>query len=138
MNAVTKRNPEFRGQIKELERHMAAFEQAELKTLHHFADGTYTRELHIPAGTLLTGKIHKTSCINILAQGEIMVVTDEGNYSLKAPHVFVSGPDVKKAGYVIKDAVWINVHPWNGEESVELVEQQVIEPEELERIECLG
>ena len=63
-----------------------------------------------------------------------MAITDEGEYEIEAPHIFVSGPGVKKAGYAIEDTVWINVHPWEGEENIELIEQQVIVPsyEQLE------
>ena len=33
--------------------------QVELKVIHHFSKGVYARELHIPAGIILTGQIHK-------------------------------------------------------------------------------
>lgn len=106
----------------------AELEPRNLAEYHYFAHGTYTRELHIPAGTVLTGKIHRHSCINILSKGEIAVVTDEGEYRLKAPHTFVSGPGVKKAGYAVTDSIWINVHPWDGEPDLEAVEHEVIIP----------
>lgn len=118
---------------------------AELVEKHYFAYGTYTRELHIPAGTVLTGKIHRESCINILSKGAMRVVTDEGEYDIEAPHTFVSGPGVKKAGYALEDSIWINVHPWDGEpneEALEAIEDAVIVPsyevldhEQQERIE---
>lgn len=118
---------------------MAGLESAILRELpavelvekHHFAHGTYTRELHIPKGTVLTGKIHRHSCINILSKGKIKVVTDEGEYEIEAPHTFVSGPGVKKAGFALEDSIWINVHPWDGEsneEALEAIEDQVIVP----------
>lgn len=114
----------------------------ELETKHYFAHGTYTRELFIPAGTVLTGKIHRHDCINIISKGKIIAVTDEGEYEIEAPHTFVSGPGVKKAGYAIEDTIWINVHPWDGPEDLELIEQEVIIPSyealEQEVQLCLG
>ena len=95
---------------------------------HYFAHGTYTREMFIPAGTTVVGKIHRHSCINILSQGHIKVVTDEGEFELHAPHTRVSGPGVKKAVYAFTDCIWINVHPWEGEEDLELIEHEVIVP----------
>jgi hypothetical protein len=67
-------------------------------------------------------------------------VTDEGEYDLEAPYTFVSGPGVKKAGYVLEDAVWINVHPWDGKMSLPEIEHQVIIPaaNQLEQTLCLG
>lgn len=114
----------------------------ELETRHHFAEGTYTRELHIPAGVVLTGKIHRHSCINVLAQGTI-VVTDGGiEREISAPYTFVSPAGAKKAGFALTDVVWINVHPWAGEPDLELIEQQVIVPEHgtltHEDVPCLG
>lgn len=114
-----------------LEEAILAEPQIELETEHFFAHGTYTRVLHLPKDTVLTGKIHRHSCINILAKGKMMVVTAESEYEIEAPFTFVSGAGVKKAGYVIEDAVWINVHPWSGAEDMQLVEQEIIMPELL-------
>jgi hypothetical protein len=132
MNAVTKRNPEFREQIKELERHMAAFDAAECPIEHYFAHGTYTRLMHAKAGTLLTGKVHRHSCVNILTKGKLMIASDEGDYSVDAPNVFISGGDVRKAIYALEDSILINVHPWDGKEDLEQIEARVIDRERLE------
>lgn len=134
---------DYREKILSLEQSIAAnLPPVECPVKHHFAEGTYTREMFIPAGTLLTGKIHRHSCINILAQGRIVVVSDEGRKEISAPHTFVSGPGVKKAGYALEDSVWINVHPWNGQDEVEQIEEKVIVPsytalDQEERL-CLG
>ena len=101
---------------------------AECLETHYFAHGIYTRELFIPAGTVLTGKIHRHSCVNILAKGAMRVETDEGSYTITAPHTFTSGPGVKKAGFALEDSIWINVHPWEGAADVALVEAEMILP----------
>lgn len=54
--------------------------------------------------------------------------TDEGEREIAAPYTFVSGPNVKKAGWVLEDTVWLNVHPWDGEMTVDQIEQLVIIP----------
>lgn len=109
----------------------------DLEVEHYFAHGTYTRVLHIPAGTIITGKIHRYSCVNIVSQGKIAVITDEGEFEIEAPHIFVSGPGVKKAGVALEDTIWINVHPWEGEEDLKMIEQTLIAPN-YEALECLG
>jgi len=82
----------------------------ELETIHHFAPGLYARELHIPAGVLLTGKIHKTEHLNILAKGRIEISNMGESKQMIAPHTFVSPPGTKRAGYAHEDSVWITIH----------------------------
>lgn len=136
-------NHEHKRKMEELEKSILEnLEPVELETKHYFAHGTYTRELFIPAGTVLTGKIHRHDCINIISKGKIVAITDEGRFEIEAPHTFVSGSGVKKAGYAVEDTIWINVHPWDGPEDLELIENEMIVPsyEALERevALCLG
>ena len=119
---------QHRQRMEDLESVLKQFDQLEMKTEHFFAHGTYTRVLHLPKDTILTGKIHRHSCVNIISKGRIKVATDDGDFEIVAPHVFVSSSGVKKAGYTLEDTIWINVHPWEGEEDLELIEQQVIAP----------
>lgn len=86
------------------------FGRIEMPVTHHFAPGVYMRELFIPKGTLLTGKIHRTEHLNILAQGEIVVITEDGPKRLKASTVIKSQPGIKRVGYALEDSVWITVH----------------------------
>lgn len=120
----------YREKIEALESELKGHDQLEVETRHHFAHGTYTREVFLPKGTILTGKIHNHSCINIVSKGSILVVTDEGEYTIEAPHTFVSGANVKKAGMVLEDTVWINVHPWDGKSTLDEIENEVIIPPE--------
>ena len=99
--------------------------RCDLEVKHYFSDGIYTRELYIPKGVALTGKIHKTSCINILAKGKMRVISDTGEYDIEAPYTFVSAPLIRKAGYALEDSVWINVHPWDGSSTIEQIEELV-------------
>lgn len=129
--------------VQDLEAAMfATGKTVDLLAVHHFAHGTYTRELLIPAGVALTGKIHRHSCINILAKGTILVTDGENDLEITAPHTFVSPAGSKKAGFALTDVVWINVHPWAGEPDIDLIEQHVIVPEHEalthEDVPCLG
>jgi hypothetical protein len=98
----------------------------ELPVKHHFAHGTYVRELEIPAGVVLTGKIHRYSCTNMLIKGRVKVVSDEGEIVIIAPAIFKTGPDVKKAIAAIEDSIFINVHPWNGTDDLDAIESKLI------------
>lgn len=103
---------EVRSKILALEAAMLAMPEHQVKceTVHHFAPGIYMRELRIPKGTTLTGKIHKTEHLNILSQGELSVWTEDGIKKLKASTVIKSQPGIKRVGYAHEDTVWITVH----------------------------
>lgn len=88
---------------------LAAPIKAEMPVTHTLIEGVYTRSLFIPAGTLLVGKIHLKECVNIVAMGDISVLTETGSGRFKAGHSAVSQPGIQKVGYAHKDTVFINV-----------------------------
>jgi hypothetical protein len=103
---------EMRSKIVALESAMFAMpeHQIQIKTTHHFAPGVYMREIFIPKGTTLTGKIHKTEHLNILSQGDLSVWTEDGVKRLTASTVIKSQPGIKRVGFAHEDSVWITVH----------------------------
>lgn len=100
---------DWRGKLERLDDALAAIPQTELPITHRFARGVYAREMLIPAGTVLTGRIHKFSQINILLRGEISVLTEHGIQRLKAPYVIESPPGTKRAGYAHTDVSWMTI-----------------------------
>ena len=98
-------------QIKALEHEIAKLPPVETPLTHHFADGVYGREMFIPAGTVITGKIHRFSTLNVLLQGHLQITTDEGVRHVHAPAVFVTEPGTKKVCFAHTDARFLNVHP---------------------------
>jgi hypothetical protein len=123
-------NHPTRAQIDLLEAHMRQLPPIELEPVHHFAAGLYARELRIPAGTLLTGKVHKTEHLNILSAGTITVWTEEGMRTLSAPFTLVSQPGTKRVGYAHSDCVWTTVHATD-ETDLERLEAELVETEAL-------
>lgn len=89
---------------------------------HSFAPGIYVREIFIPAGTLMVGKIHKHEHPNFLMSGEVKVITEsQGPEHLKAPLSIISPAGTKRCLLAITDVVWITVHE-NRNNSRDLVE----------------
>lgn len=119
----------FRGQICALEAvmHQMTDRQVTMETFHHFARGVYAREIFIPKGVTLVGKIHKYEHLNFITQGDITVVTEDGPRRIKAPAVIVSPPGVKRAGYAHEDTRWITVHPTRHHD-VDKIEKEHIAP----------
>jgi hypothetical protein len=105
----------------------------DLPTAHHFFDGLYAREITIPAGTLLTGKIHRTEHLNVVVSGAIVVWSeDNGPRLIEAPCEFVAPAGVRKVGFALEDTVWTTVHA-NPDNVVDLDELELllIEPREV-------
>lgn len=103
---------------------------------HSFTDGIYVREIFIPAGTYIVGKIHKHEHPNFLLSGEVDVVTEEGSVRLKGPMSMISPAGTKRALHAITDLVWTTIHhnPTNTQD-MEKLEKIVIADsyEEYER-----
>jgi hypothetical protein len=95
---------------------------------HKFAPGVYVREIFIPAGMLVVGKIHKHDHPNFLMSGEVLVVTEDGGREhLKAPLSMISKAGTKRIVFALQDTVWITVHATN-EQDLEKIEEDVIAP----------
>lgn len=121
-------NPTY-DQLRRLETQIATLPPVDAPVTHHFAHGVYGRELFIPAGSVLTGKMHRYATLNVLVMGEITVTTPEGVKRIKAPAIFTSPPMTKKVGFAHTDVVWLNVHPTHLQD-VDAIEQKFIAPEE--------
>ncbi len=112
-NAVTVEEPKelsLREKVFVIEDEMFKHEQLELPVKHYFSDGVYARELFIPKGTLLTGKIHKYPQLNIMSQGDMSVLTEDGIVRVQAPFTIVSPPGTKRIAYAHEDTIWTTIH----------------------------
>lgn len=108
--------------------------QIEIKPVHHFCKGLYAREITIPAGSTLVGKIHKHEHINIISKGEISVMTENGIERIKAPATIISKPGIKRVGYAHEETVWTTIHPTDVRDIEELEKIFIAESfEEYER-----
>jgi len=118
----------MRAKLQRLESEMLKCEQVEIQVKHIFSEGLYAREIFIPKGTLLTGKIHLTEHLNIISQGDISVLTEHGMKRIKAPCTIVSSAGIKRAGYAHEDTVWTTIHATN-ETDLEKLEAELIAPD---------
>ena len=94
---------------------------------HHFAPGLYCREMLIPAGVTVIGKIHRHAHFNIVLSGRVAVVTEFGQEIIEAGTRWVSQPGTKRAVTAITDTVWITFHPTE-ETDLAKIEEHVIAP----------
>lgn len=81
----------------------------DLPIKHTFLNGVYVRELFIPKGTLLTGKVHRLDCINIVSKGDISILTEFGSGRMTAGQSAISHAGTQKLGFANADTVFINI-----------------------------
>lgn len=138
----------IRAKIMQLKDELMAMpgEHIEMPVEHVFANGMYMRKLFIPKGALLVGKIHKKECINIVAKGDISVLTETGGMRVAAGFTVVSPAGLQKVGLAHEDTVFINVFLTDETdiekiedlvacESHEALENIVAAPLEIEKVE---
>lgn len=120
--------------VLQLEAMMRDFTQIDIPVRHFFSPGVYAREISIPKGAIITGKIHKFAQLNILSKGELSVLTEDGIRRVSAPFTIVSPPGTKRIAYAHEDSVWTTVH---GTDETDLgkIEKHFIADNEAEYLE---
>lgn len=120
---------QLRGSILALQAYLKQSPAAvseEVCTLRHiFAPGNYARELTMPAGLVVIGKLHRHAHLNFISRGHVRVLTEGGVVEYKAPCSFVSEPGTKRVVLVIEETTWTTVHPTE-ETDLEKIEEYVI------------
>ena len=96
----------------------------------NYGCGTYARQMFIPKGTLIIGKIHRHQHLNFIMQGRVSVSTEFGPKYFEAPCIFVSEVGLKRAVIAEEDTIWVTVHLTKhlGEENLAKMEEEVIAP----------
>lgn len=97
--AITKRKDEM----------LASPDLVSLPFTETLVDGLYTRTLFIPKGCELVGKIHRKPCVNIVAKGDITIMTESGCLRVQAGYTVTSPAGIQKIGYAHEDTIFINV-----------------------------
>lgn len=139
--------PELRDLITQVEGRVRVAETtspADIPIAHHFSKDVYAREMRMPKGAIVVGKIHKHQNLSILSAGEVSVLSQDGVMRIKAPFTFVATPGTKRVIYAHEDAVWTVIHG-TSETDLGKIEDQFIakDYDELEQLSsggklCLG
>jgi quercetin dioxygenase-like cupin family protein len=128
-----------RDKVNALESMMREMPQVDMPVTNYFSKGApgrgvYARELFIPKGTVLTGKIHKYENLNIMLQGELSVLVGDEIVRVKAPFTIVSPPGTKRIAYAHEDTIWITVHGTD-ETDMDKIENEFVAQSDIEYIE---
>jgi hypothetical protein len=91
---------------------------------------TYAREIFLPKGSFVIGKIHRHQHLNFISKGKVKVFTEFGEKYFEAPCTFVSEVGLKRAVYAEEDTTWTTVHltEFENESDLDKIEHEVIAP----------
>lgn len=121
---------DYYSKVFQLQKSILELEQVEIPVQHHFAPSNYARECFLPAGTVVIGKVHRHSHVNVISKGKVTVATAQGLHEYEAPLTFISDAGAKRALIVHEDTVWTTVHPNpNNTHDLAAIEADVIVPE---------
>ena len=99
---------------------------ADMDVRHYMTDtGLYAREMLIPAGTLITGRVKKHEHISVIAAGAVTEITEAGRQNVKAPYIMVSQPNTKRIVLAHTDTVWVTIHATK-ETELDKIEEDLI------------
>lgn len=96
--------------IEALESFTSTMPQVDIPPKESFVNGMYTREILIPAGTILTGRVWKHPYVDIMISGDITVATPDGLRRLTGYNQMRGMEGRKRAGYAHEDTLWVTVH----------------------------
>lgn len=94
---------------------------------HHFSPGLYAREIFLPAGIRIIGKIHRTSHVMTVAQGSGIIWNEFGAYEYRAPMTHITKAGAKNIVWAREDTVIVTYHPTEHRD-VESIERDIISP----------
>lgn len=107
--------PVTREQILRLQGAMEAdphFDRAckDFPVTHFTAPGMVARQMLLPAGSLIVGKIHKHAHLNQISYGHVRVLTEFGPMEIRGPHTFTSQPGTKRVVLALENTLWTTFH----------------------------
>jgi hypothetical protein len=116
-------------QIEHLESHLIGLPQTEIPATHRFAPGLYMREIRVPAGTLMTGRVHRFEHVSVMVSGAMTTLVDGEMKRIEGYHPFIAPAGTKRVGYTHTEVVWLTVH-LNPDElrDIEQIEATLCEP----------
>jgi hypothetical protein len=96
--------------IYQLEAELLKLPQVDMPVDHAFCAGLYARTMHIPAGTVLTGAVHREESFFLVRKGDLIVSTDNDPKRLGPGDMSISKIGTKRAGIALTDVEVTTFH----------------------------
>lgn len=90
---------------------ISQMEQFNFPVRHLFTPGLCVREIFMPAGAILTSRIHLFEHPFVISLGVCSVWSNEHGWeTLRAPHTGITRPATRRALYIHEDTIWSTFH----------------------------
>lgn len=98
-----------RDKVNVIEAELLKYKQVELEVEHYFAPGVCVRQLFVPKGVLLTGRIHKYDQVHFVLRGDISILIGDDIKRFKTSAIICSPAGSKRVAYAHEDTSWMMV-----------------------------
>lgn len=98
------------------------------KTVHHFSDGLYAKEMHVPKDFIIQKHTHSFNHLSILAKGKVVVLKGEETIVIEAPSCLEIEKEVIHGIRALTDCVWFCIHATD-EKDINKVDEVLISKE---------
>lgn len=129
---MTDESLSFNERLDKWDAYVTQFPKVDLPLEHTFPPGMYVRKIFMPAGTIVTSRVHLFEHPFFIMQGRCSVISEnEGSVVYTAPHSGTTLPNTRRFIYVHEDTVWATVHvnPEDSKDHEELLEAHTFVPE---------
>ena len=82
----------------------------ELPVEHFHIPGVYVRKIFMPAGSVVTSRVHRNDNITLIICGSCVVYQNGERWHFQAGDVFETKAGTKRALYMVEDCMWATVH----------------------------
>ena len=111
--------------IDVVESMIASYPQVQCPLVHRFTNSMYIREIFVPAGTLLTTKVHKFEHPFVLSKGSITIWDGEDEINISAPFCGITKENTRRIIFVLQDCVFTTFHVTD-KKTIEEVEDEIL------------
>jgi hypothetical protein len=115
---------------------------SELEVNEYIKDGYYFRQIMIPKGVLLTGKIHLKGHLFVVLDGDMELATDDFSERVRAdiqrPFVAVIPDNSKKIGYAYENTIVATFHKIDDEcANIDKINDKILADSDLTWVDAL-
>lgn len=104
--------PSSQERVDLLQYELGKLPQVEMPLLHRFTPGLYTRQITMPAGSVVISRVHKTTHPFVISKGRCSVWSEEhGVQELAAPYCGITTPATRRILVMHEETVWTTFHP---------------------------
>ena len=119
--------------VVKLQKVLRTMPQLDIITRHAFADGMYARTIWLPRNGTLVGRVSRREHFFFVVSGEMTIWSNDSAMRFKGPHLVVSPPGTKRAGFAHDPSIVMTVHRVSEkalESDLGAVEDDIAEPDE--------